>query len=41
MQSILVYVVFAGAISYFAYAYLPFFKKKKANKSCGGDSCGC
>ena len=29
------------AVGYFAYAFIPFFRKKKANKSCGKDSCSC
>ncbi|PZE16509.1 FeoB-associated Cys-rich membrane protein [Putridiphycobacter roseus] len=38
IQTIIVYSLFALALTYLG---VRFFGKKKAKKSCGGDSCGC
>ncbi len=38
LQEILVYVVLIVAL---AFLYQKFFGKKKNDKNCGGDDCGC
>lgn len=45
LQEILVYILFAVAIGYFAYRfYIKNFRKTavvKGDKSCGSNDCGC
>jgi large-conductance mechanosensitive channel len=39
LQEIIAFIILAVAVGFLIKKY--FFKKKKSDKNCGGDDCGC